>query len=484
MVEITDRQIELISGEIDQQGLTFVDLKNEILDHICCQIEIEMEQGVTFNEAYRKVRIQMGLKRIRQIQDETLNLISKKYRRMKRVMYVMGVAAPLLVIVAAILKIFHWPGGGLVMTVALFVTGMMFLPLFVLSRIRDTRRRAETVPMGMYITGMIAGMLTILGALFKIQHWPGASVALTVGLGSLALIFLPVYATAKIREAREKQTEINKRLLFGGIIAGGLLILGVLFKIMHWPGAGFVILISWSAVAVVFIPLLVLNQLREPENRINNFFNVLLVVTATAVFIMALLRSAPREVIRGFLLPEKHISTMASMMSERNTLLWNDLPDSGDYKASLANLQQQSDEICAYVQELRRDLARELSYEEDNPVDADGNVDLYKVGYVENNSKAYHRIADVDSYKLYHQLESFRSEALALTNNQKLVDYMKAQTTWYDSDSDEEPEEAWVKAYFLGPFLQSAAVLSMVEASVQMILHELLMEFHDPGVGS
>jgi hypothetical protein len=143
MSEITKKEIDQISIDIDQQGLTYVELKNEILDHICCEIEMEMEQGLMFNDAYGKVKEAMGKKRIRQIQDETLNLINKKYRRMKRIMYGLGVAAPILVIAASTFKIMHWPGGSLLMTLALFIIGMVFLPIFVMTRIRDTRRMNE-----------------------------------------------------------------------------------------------------------------------------------------------------------------------------------------------------------------------------------------------------------------------------------------------------------------------------------------------------
>ncbi|MFV0554617.1 MAG: gliding motility protein GldL, partial [Mangrovibacterium sp.] len=36
----------------------------------------------------------------------------------------------------------------------------------------------------------LAGALVIVGALFKLMHWPGAGVALTVGMCTEALIFL------------------------------------------------------------------------------------------------------------------------------------------------------------------------------------------------------------------------------------------------------------------------------------------------------
>ena len=120
MHELNAQEIDQISLDIEKQGLTYTPLQNELLDHVCCQIEILMETGMTFNEAYRKVRTEMGKKRVRQIQHETLSLISKKYRRMKRTMNVLGVIAPLLLFIGLTFKLFHWPGAGILITLVLF----------------------------------------------------------------------------------------------------------------------------------------------------------------------------------------------------------------------------------------------------------------------------------------------------------------------------------------------------------------------------
>jgi hypothetical protein len=48
MYELTETEIDLISRDIDQQGLTYTLLKNELLDHICCSIEEDMEKGMTW----------------------------------------------------------------------------------------------------------------------------------------------------------------------------------------------------------------------------------------------------------------------------------------------------------------------------------------------------------------------------------------------------------------------------------------------------
>ena len=48
-----------------------------------------------------------------------------------------------------------------------------------------------------FISGALFSSLTVLGVLFKIQHWPGAAPLLVFGLAGLALIFIPSFAKYK-----------------------------------------------------------------------------------------------------------------------------------------------------------------------------------------------------------------------------------------------------------------------------------------------
>ena len=43
-----------------------------------------------------------------------------------------------------------------------------------------------------YISGIVIINLFAIGALFKIQHWPGAGILITLGLGLFCLGFLPL----------------------------------------------------------------------------------------------------------------------------------------------------------------------------------------------------------------------------------------------------------------------------------------------------
>jgi len=48
-----------------------------------------------------------------------------------------------------------------------------------------------------YFSGALTSMMAILGMLFKIMHWPGASILLVLGYAGFAVIFIPSFAKYK-----------------------------------------------------------------------------------------------------------------------------------------------------------------------------------------------------------------------------------------------------------------------------------------------
>ena len=138
----------------------------------------------------------------------------------------------------------------------------------------------------MYILGTIAPSLLIIGAIFKLQHWPGASVLIVLGSFLLAAVYLPVFAMVSMRDTRKREKKVNKTLYVVGVITGFIFITGVLFKIMHWPGAGVSLTVSVLLTVVVFIPILVTHALKDKENQVQNFSILIFVLSFMAVNIM------------------------------------------------------------------------------------------------------------------------------------------------------------------------------------------------------
>jgi hypothetical protein len=69
---------------------------DELIDHVCCDVEFEMQNGIPFAKAYEVVKNKIGIEGLERIQHETLYLIDKKYRIMKKTMKISGLIAPIL----------------------------------------------------------------------------------------------------------------------------------------------------------------------------------------------------------------------------------------------------------------------------------------------------------------------------------------------------------------------------------------------------
>jgi hypothetical protein len=60
MPELSLYNIDQISVEVRRQEITFSHLPSDLIDHICCDVEYEMQNGMSFSEAYKRVKQKMG----------------------------------------------------------------------------------------------------------------------------------------------------------------------------------------------------------------------------------------------------------------------------------------------------------------------------------------------------------------------------------------------------------------------------------------
>ena len=86
------------------------------------------------------------------------------------------------------------------------------------------------------ILHLLVGAILIIGLLFKFMHWPGAGALLIISLGVIAIAFLE-YAIHN-----RKSKSLTQNLIYP--LLGVVYVLGMLFKMMHWPGADIMLIIS------------------------------------------------------------------------------------------------------------------------------------------------------------------------------------------------------------------------------------------------
>jgi hypothetical protein len=249
MPELGLQHIDQISRDISREEITFSHLLEDLIDHVCCDVEYEMQTGMNFTEAYLKVKQKMGSRRLKEIQEETLYTVDTKYRIMKKTMKISGVAGTILFGFATLFKIQHWPFAGILMLFGALSLAFIFLPsaLNVLWKETHNRKRLFLV-----ISAFFAGMLLIIGVLFKIQHWPLAGAMLTLASISGILFFIPALALSRLTDQENKDKRLSYIL---GAVGTVLFVAGMLFKMQHWPLATLFIILGIIFLGFLAFPI-------------------------------------------------------------------------------------------------------------------------------------------------------------------------------------------------------------------------------------
>lgn len=248
MPELTIYDIERIAGDVRSQEIIFPHLADELVDHICCDVEYEMENGLNFSEAYNRVKKRIGKRRIKEIQEETLYATDSKYRIMKTTMKFSAVAGTILFGVAAMFKIQHWPGAGIMLTLGALILTFLFMPSALGVLRKETRSRKRLF---LYISAFLSAGLFITGILFKIQHWNGGGPILI--LAGIVVVFLLIPSLLSAALQNTENTALRPVFITGAIGLAAFFT-GFLFKIMHWNGAGILLLGGLSVISLIVLP--------------------------------------------------------------------------------------------------------------------------------------------------------------------------------------------------------------------------------------
>jgi hypothetical protein len=122
----------------------------------------------------------------------------------------------------------------------------------------------------LYLIGLFSTIFTFFGSIFKIMHWPGASVMIIMGAFSFAFIFIPLLIFIKFKEV----SFLFDNFIYSiGIALGTILMIGFIFKLMHWPWATILMLSSIVIFNFVYIPLYFISRLKREELKFNTVVN-------------------------------------------------------------------------------------------------------------------------------------------------------------------------------------------------------------------
>jgi hypothetical protein len=119
-------------------------------------------------------------------------------------------------------------------------------------------------------------MCVLLGTLFKLMHWPYANEMVIQGLGSVIFI-IPFYFIVRIKDT---PSFFGKFSYFSLIFSSCVSVIGVLFKIMHWPGSDEMLILGISSLIFPSLLFYAIFQIKKSNNNFKEsyygFFGILL----------------------------------------------------------------------------------------------------------------------------------------------------------------------------------------------------------------
>jgi hypothetical protein len=207
--ELTEQQIDLISAYIKENGVAQDELHDDLLDHVCTSIETQLQQGKSFEEAFHYTLNLFGPGGLKQVQNETFELLTEMNAIMKKLTFGFGLTSTFLLLAGTIFKLMHWPGANIMVLLGTGLLVLGYLPMILAHKLKESPKGEALL----HLTGFVGLTVTSVGVLFKILHWPGAAVLLLGGMAVLAFGYVPIYFIKRYKTSVNKPVTVSSSMV-------------------------------------------------------------------------------------------------------------------------------------------------------------------------------------------------------------------------------------------------------------------------------
>lgn len=205
-MKLSHDQVEYIQQKIRECGITRPTLRDDVLDHLCCELEGELEHGKPFVSALDAAIKDLSPGGLRRLEEQTSYLLnSKKINTMKKLMYLSGFIGALCITVGTTFKFLHMPGADELLLIGYPLLFFLFIPVAAVNQLRFNLT-ASLAERGRIALGALSAITAGLASIFKILHLQGFdfllfSAVLLFSVGFLPLLFFTMYRKS-VTEAR------------------------------------------------------------------------------------------------------------------------------------------------------------------------------------------------------------------------------------------------------------------------------------------
>ena len=324
-----------------------------------------------------------------------------------------------------------------------------------------------------YISGVIIANLLVIGCIFKINHWPGAGVALTLSLLLFCFWFLPA---ALINHYKGQKNKTGKWLYIAAFISFFMVFISALFKIQHWPGAGLLLLIGVPIPFLLYLPVFVYHSVKNKEQSFVNFTAIILGLIFIAVYGVLLSVNVSREILyQGVELTKSNEKIIDYYQFSNNKL--TDLSNT-----EIKEIANKSDKICDIIHQAKKDL---LIYSDNAHIHTDFGQDefvIQNLNNVDSKTMSQYVLIWKDGAMvpvLEKELKTFKEYISTLHLNKatlgRIEDLINLDKQLIDSE-----EYTWIEREFGSDyFVFALESLSRWEKNIRFVEHIVLTDLYN-----
>ena len=135
---LKDQHIEFIENNLKLYGVKSKDLREDLLDHICTYIETNDSQD--FDSLYQEALQKFGgYTSFQNLQLETnLQKFAQQAIRLKRVLHLVSTITVLLIIIGILFKVMHWPYATILLFSGCIVFILIVIPTYFYDRYKSS----------------------------------------------------------------------------------------------------------------------------------------------------------------------------------------------------------------------------------------------------------------------------------------------------------------------------------------------------------
>jgi hypothetical protein len=136
---------------------------------------------------------------------------------MKKLIQMSGLLSAILLLSGNVFKTLHLAGAIFLITSAVIIFVTLFLPLLIAQNLSKTKNTVDKVRLTL---ANLLSMIAVTGILFKLMHWPYATMIMLISIGIFIFGYIPFYYLSKIKKSNLFDTTVNTvfMMMFGGML--------------------------------------------------------------------------------------------------------------------------------------------------------------------------------------------------------------------------------------------------------------------------